>query len=64
MAACYTKDFLVMPTNRDIITSIPEFQKFWQGVLDLVKAARFDPIELEEHGDTAIEVGRYTMSWH
>jgi hypothetical protein len=26
---------MVMPTNRNFITSIPEFQKFWQGVLDM-----------------------------
>ncbi|MFN2131069.1 MAG: YybH family protein, partial [Anaerolineae bacterium] len=37
-------------------------QAFWQAVLDAgIKEARLEIREVEAHGDTAIEVGEYTL---
>lgn len=38
-------------------------EAFWQGVMDMgIKNAKLDIVEVEQHGDTAIEMGQYTLS--
>jgi len=63
MAACYTEKALGMYSNMDFVTGRSAIQKAYQGLLDMgnVKAIKFETVELEEHGDTAYEVGKYTM---
>ena len=37
-------------------------QEFWQGVIDSgIRGATVETVDLEELGDTAIEVGAYTL---
>ena len=37
-------------------------QAFWQGAMDMgIKSAQMEIDEVEAHGDTAIEVSRYTL---
>ena len=62
LAGLYTASGCVMPSNSDTISGAGNIQAFWQGVFDMgVKGAVLDTIDLEEHGDTAIETGRYTL---
>ena len=62
LASLYTSSGCVMPTNSDIISGAGNIQGFWQGVFDMgIKEAALETIDLEEHGDTAIETGRYTL---
>lgn len=63
IAACYTEKAMVMYPNMDFITGRSAIQKFYRGFLDMgnVKAIKFETVELEEHGDTAYEVGKWTM---
>ena len=62
LAGLYTNGGCLMPSNSDIISGATDIQTFWQGVFDMgAKGAELETLDLEEHGDTAIEVGRYTM---
>lgn len=62
MGRLYTKNGQLLPANSDIITGTEGIQAFWQAVMNMgIKTANLDTVELEEHGDTAIEVGRYTL---
>ena len=62
MAELYTEDGQLMPPNVDFVTGKPGIQEVWQSVMDMgVKEAKLEIVELEDHGDTAIEIGKYTM---
>jgi uncharacterized protein (TIGR02246 family) len=62
MAACYTPDGQVLPPNTDLMTGAQAIQAFWQAVMDMgIKEATLETVELESHGDTAHEVGRFTL---
>ena len=62
LAGLYTASGCVMPSNSDIISGAGNIQAFWQGIFDMgVKEGVVETIDLEEHGDTAIETGHYTM---
>ena len=62
VAGFYTTNGCVMPSNSDIISGAENIQAFWQGLFDMgIKGLVLETIELEDHGDTAIEVGRYTL---
>ena len=62
MAALYTADGQLLPSNSDFVSGQQGIQAFWQGVMDMgIKEAQLETVELEGHGDTAIEVGRYEL---
>ena len=62
LANLYTATGCVMPSNSDIISGAGNIQAFWQGIFDMgIKEAVLETIDLEDHGDTAIDVGRYTL---
>ncbi len=62
LASLYTENGQVLPPNSDFITGKTAIQGFWQAVLDMgIKSATIETVELETHGDTAINVGKYTM---
>lgn len=63
MADVYTDDGAVLPTNAGIIRGKPAIQDFWQSALDGMgmRGATLATVELELHGDAAIEVGQYTI---
>lgn len=63
MAELYTEDGMLLPTGSDFVQGKPAIQQFWQGVMDMgIDEAELEIAELEDHGDTAIEVGQYTLS--
>ena len=63
MANLYTDDGQLMPTGSDTITGKPGIKAFWQGAMDMgIKNAKLDIVEVEQHGQTANEIGQYTLS--
>jgi len=62
LAATYTSNGQALPPNSDIVEGKTAIQGFWQAVLDMgFKAATLETIELDIQGNTAIEVGKYTL---
>ncbi len=63
MASLYTATGSVLPANSDILSGAENVQAFWQGAFDMgLKEAVLETIDLEVHGDTAIETGHYTLN--
>jgi uncharacterized protein (TIGR02246 family) len=62
IATLYSKDGQVLPPNSQPISSTQAIQTFWQGVMNLgIKAAKLESLEVEDRGDIAYEVGKYTL---
>src|SRR5436190_3175919 len=62
MAGLYTAEGQLLPANSDVVRGAAAIRAFWQGVMSLgLEDASLETIEVEAHGDTAIEVGRYTL---
>ena len=62
MAALYTANGQLLPTHSDFVTGSQAIQGFWQAVIDMgIKEATLETLELESHGETAHEVGKYTL---
>ncbi len=62
VAALYTENGQLMPTNSDVMAGKQAIQAFWQGAMDMgIKSAKLEIVEVEDHGDTAIEVSRYML---
>lgn len=62
IADLYTEDGMLLPTGSDIVSGKEGVRNFWQGVMDMgVKQVKLDSVEIEQHGDTAIELGNYTL---
>ncbi len=59
VTACYTPGAQVFPTGMDIVSGTIAIEAFWKGVMGgPAKALTLITTEVEQHGDTAIEVGR------
>ena len=62
LAATYTSNGQALPTNSDIIEGRTALQGFWQVVLDMgIKSATLETVELDIQGNSAIEIGKYTL---
>ena len=62
MAQLYTTDGQLLPTGSDVVTGHGGIEAFWGAVMEMgIATARLETVELEGHGDTAIEVGRYAL---
>ena len=63
IAQLYTANGKLFPSNSDVIEGIEAIGEFWQAIMDMgVATATLETVELEGHGDTAVEEGRYTLS--
>ena len=63
IANFYTDNPMLLPTGSDIIQDKQSIEAFWQGVMDMgIKNARLDILEVEQHGDTVNDIGKYTLS--
>ena len=63
MGDLYTENGQLLPTGSDFITGKMAIQTFWQGAMDMgITTAKLETVEVEGHGDTAIEIGKYTLS--
>ena len=64
LADFYTENGQLLPTGSDFVTGRVAIQAFWQAAMDRGrKTVRLEIVEAEGHGDTAIEIGKYTLSW-
>ena len=62
LASLYTSEAQLLPANSDFVRGTAAIRTFWQNVLDMgLKGASLETMEVEGHGDTAIEVGRYRL---
>jgi uncharacterized protein (TIGR02246 family) len=62
MASLYTAKGQLLPAGFDAIEGREAIQKFWQTVIDMgIRSAVLETVELEPHGDIAIEVGLYKL---
>ncbi len=62
VAGCYTTDAQLLPVHAGFIAGQQNIQGFWQAVMDMgIKAAKLETLELDVLGETAIEVGKYTL---
>lgn len=62
MAQAYTANGILLPPQSDFVTGPDAIQAFWQGAMDMgLKDVKLETAELEILGDTAIEVGKYTL---
>jgi uncharacterized protein (TIGR02246 family) len=59
VAALYTDDAQLLPAQSDFVTGTEAIGQFWQAVFDSgVKGVSLVTLEVENHGDTANEVGK------
>ena len=62
IAALYGKDGQVLPPNNESISGKRAIETFWQGVMSMgIKSATLETVELDDGGDIAFEVGKYTL---
>jgi uncharacterized protein (TIGR02246 family) len=62
IASLYTADAQLLPANSDFVRGTDAIRAFWQKVIDMgLGGASLETIEVDAHGDTAIEVGRYRL---
>ena len=62
VVAQYTEDAQVLPPNADFASGKQEIQNLFQGFIDSgVKGMNLESIEIEGMGDTAFEIGKYTI---
>ena len=62
VAALYTTGGQLLPPNSDVISGHDAITAFWQGVMDMgITSAVLESVEVEDLGDTAIEIGRYSL---
>jgi ketosteroid isomerase-like protein len=58
----YTDDAQVMPPNADIIQGPAAIQAMWKSLMDVgLKGMDIDTLEVDDLGDTAIEVARFAL---
>ena len=62
MAALYTPNGQLFPAHSDIVSGRQAIEQFWQGVLKSgAKGAMVTTLEVDGQGNTAYEVGKYTL---
>jgi uncharacterized protein (TIGR02246 family) len=62
VAAVYTEDAQVLPPNSDVVSGKQAIQTLWQGAMNMgVTAVNLETGEAEQYGNTAYEVGRFTL---
>lgn len=63
MADLYTEDGMLLPAGSEIIRGKEGIAGYWQSAFDMgVKQVKLDSVDVENHGNTAIELGNYTIS--
>lgn len=63
VAALYAEDARLLPPNHPKVQGKEAIRQFWQGAMDMgVKDASLQIEEVEPQGDTAYEIGRYTLA--
>ena len=62
LAALYTAGGQLLPAQSDIVSGTAAIGQFWQAVFSSgIKGATLTTVEVEGHGNTAHEVGKYEL---
>lgn len=62
LAELYTEEAQLLPPNSDFVTGKPAIQAFWNALFEMgIDKATLEIVELEQCGDTAVEISHYTM---
>src|SRR5262245_53568281 len=62
IANLYTPDAQLLPPNGNVVSGREAIQKYWQGAISSgFKAVSLTTLEAESCGDTAYEVGKYSV---
>ena len=62
IAALYTENGQFLPPNGDFVSGRQAIQTTFQAFMDSgIKAIKLETVEVEGYGDTASEIGRYTL---
>ncbi|TQV78566.1 YybH family protein [Denitrobaculum tricleocarpae] len=62
LAGVYTTTGQALPPNAATVSGKEDIAAFWQGAIDMgVTGVELESVELEELGDTAIQVGHFTL---
>lgn len=62
IAALYTRGGQLLPPGSDVVSGHSGIEAFWRGAREMgIAAAELETVELEDHGDTAVEIGRYVL---
>ncbi|KIG01638.1 SnoaL-like domain protein [Caballeronia concitans] len=61
LAALYTENARLLPANGKTVSGRAAITRFWQGAIDSgFKSVVLTSVEIEAHGDSAYEVGRWS----
>ena len=62
IAALFTADAVLLPPNSDFVRGNQAIQAFYQaGAAMGIESTTIETISVEAHGETAIELGKYTL---
>ena len=62
VATLYTADAQLLPSQSDFVTGREAIGKFWQDAINSgIKGVALTTLEVEGHGNTALEVGTYEL---
>jgi uncharacterized protein (TIGR02246 family) len=62
LAALYTPEAQLLPPGSDMVTGTDAIASFWAGVFEMgVASGVLETVEAQGIGDTAFEVGRYSL---
>lgn len=62
LAAIYTAAGQALPPNSATVSGHTDIAAFWQGAIDMgIAEVELKTLELEEFGDTAIQVGHFAL---
>ena len=65
VAALYAEDAILLPPNSEMIRGRRKIEEFWSTAMQMgVKDAVLTTVELSVIGDTAHEIGNYTLKIH
>jgi uncharacterized protein (TIGR02246 family) len=63
VANMYTMDARVLPPNAEMVEGRANIQKFWQGAITAgLKLSTLETVNVEQQGNIAVEIGRYTST--
>lgn len=62
IASLYTGTAKLLPPNSKVVSGQKAIMEYWKGAIDSgFKAIKLTAVEVETHGDTAYEMGKYTV---
>ena len=63
VAGFYSDNGMLLPSGVDFVQGKRDIEAFWREAMDMgIRNAKIDVLDLEQHGDTIIELGKYTLS--